>query len=75
MTNKVFIAILIFIDMAIATLVSHIMAGTTEVMVGISLLLVSGASFYGVLAILLNSMAGKTVLPMGSPAQNSHSRG
>lgn len=65
MTNKVFIGILIAIDLAIATLVLHILVGTPASVVGIFLLVVSFLSFYGALAILVNNMAGKTVFPVG----------
>lgn len=67
MTNKVFIGILIAIDLAILALVLHILAGTPAFLVGIFLLAVSFQSFYGALAILVNNMAGKVVFPMGRP--------
>ncbi len=67
LANKVFFAILVGIDVAIITLVLHIMAGTSAVPVGIALLAVSLFSYYGAAAILLNNMAGKIVLPMGGP--------
>ncbi len=65
MTNKTLFAILLFIDIAIITLVFHILAGTSAVPVGIALLAVSGFSFYGAAAVLLNIMAEKEILPLG----------
>ena len=70
MTNKAFMAILVFIDLAILSLVAHILVGSTEVLVGIFLLFVSFFSFYGAMAILINNMAGKTVFPLGSRIWN-----
>ncbi|MFO8110130.1 MAG: acetate uptake transporter [Thermoplasmata archaeon] len=67
LANKTFFAILVGIDVAIITLVMHIMAGTPALLVGISLLGVSFFSFYGSAAILLNNMAGKIIIPMGDP--------
>jgi len=67
MTNKVFFGILIFIDLAIFTLVTHILFGTAAEPVGASLIGVSVLSFYGAMAILVNTMAGKQVFPMGGP--------
>lgn len=67
MTNKAFMAILVFIDLAILALVSHILVGSTEVLVGVFLVFVSLFSFYGAMAILINNMAGKVVFPMGDP--------
>lgn len=67
MTNKVLFGILISIDIAIITLVTHILYGTSAVPVGISLLAVSLLSFYGAGAVLLNGMSQKVLLPMGEP--------
>ena len=67
MTNKTFIAILIGIDLAIFSLVLHILAETSEALVGVFLVMVSLLSFYGAAAILINTMAGTPVLPMGGP--------
>ncbi len=67
LTNHVFIGILISIDLAIAFLVLHILAGTSEALVGAFLLAVSALSFYGALATLINNMAGKEVFPVGGP--------
>lgn len=65
MTNKVLLAILAFIDLAILALVLHILIDTDAILVGVPLLAVSALSFYGAAAGLLNTMAGKVVLPMG----------
>ncbi len=67
MVNKTFIAILLGIDIAIITLVLHIMTGVSEIPVGISLVAVSASSFYGAAAVLLNHMSQKTILPLGGP--------
>ena len=65
MTNKTLFAILLFIDLAIVALVLNILCKTAAEIVGVFLVLVSVFSFYGAAGVLLNSMAGKTVLPLG----------
>lgn len=65
MTNKALFAILVGIDVAIAALIPHTLLGTPAWPVGVALLYVSGASFYTAAGVLLNTMAGKTVLPLG----------
>jgi hypothetical protein len=65
MTNKTLFAILLFIDLAIVALVLNILCKTAAEIVGVFLVLVSVFSFYGAAGILLNNMAGKTVLPLG----------
>lgn len=70
MANKTFFAILIFIDLAVISLVMHILAGTSETLVGIFLVVVSLLSFYAAGAILINGMAGKTKLPLGGTIWN-----
>ncbi len=67
MTNKTFVLILLCIDGALAGLVANLLAQTPGEVVGGFLLLVSVFSFYGAAAILVNSMAGRTVLPLGAP--------
>ncbi len=67
MTNKTLFVIILAIDIAIITLVAHIMAGTSAIPVGISLLAVSFFSFYGAAGVLLNNMADREIIPMGSP--------
>ncbi len=65
MTNKTLVAILLSIDIAIITLVFHILTGTSPIPVGISLVAVSAFSFYGAAAVLLNNMAEREILPLG----------
>jgi len=65
MTNKTLFAILLFIDLAIVALVLNILCKTAAEIVGVFLVLVSAFSFYGAAGVLLNNMAGKTVLPLG----------
>lgn len=65
MTNKMLFATLVSIDLAIPVLVLHVLYGTSAELVGVFLLCVSALAFYGAAGILLNTMAGKTVLPLG----------
>lgn len=65
MTNKTFVVILVMIDGALGSLVANLLAKTPGEVVGGFLFLVAVFSFYGAAAILLNSMAGRTVLPLG----------
>lgn len=65
MTNKTLFTILLFIDLAIVALVLNILCKTAAEIVGVFLILVSAFSFYGAAGVLLNNMAGKTVLPLG----------
>ena len=65
MLNKTLFGILVFIDLAILALVLHILVDTEAIFVGIPLLIVSALSFYGAAGGLLNTMAGKPILPMG----------
>jgi uncharacterized protein len=67
MTNKTLFAILIVVDLAVACLIPHYLYETSSVPAGVFLLLTSIFSFYGALAILLNTMAGRTLLPLGKP--------
>jgi len=67
MTNKVFIGILIAVDLAVVLLIPHYLFEISSVPAGVFLLLTSVLSFYGAGAILINTMAGKTVLPLGKP--------
>lgn len=67
MTNKVLVIILIFIDLAIGTLILNILTGLSTVFVGTFLICLSASSFYGAAAVLINTMAGRTVLPLGTP--------
>ena len=70
MTNKMLFTILIFVDLAVIALILHYLFGTTAFPAGVFLLLTSISSFYTAMAILLNNMAGKTILPLGSAIWN-----
>jgi len=65
MTNKVFFGILIAVDLAVVLLIPHYLYGISAQPAGVFLLLTSVLSFYGAAAILLNTMAGKSILPLG----------
>ncbi len=65
MTNAVLFVVLVGIDLAIFFLVGQLLGGWPSEPVGASLLGVSAASFYGAAAVLINRMAGKTVVPVG----------
>jgi len=65
MTNKMLFTILIFVDLAVIALILHYLCGTAAFPAGIFLLGTSISSFYTAMAILLNNMAGKTILPLG----------
>lgn len=66
-TNKVLYTILIVVDVALILLIPHYLNGFTSQPAGLFLIITSALSFYAVAAIMINTMAGKTVLPMGSP--------
>lgn len=65
MTNKMLFIVLIFVDLAVIALIPHYLYGITAFPAGVFLLCVSVSSFYTAMAILLNNMAGKTILPLG----------
>lgn len=65
MTNKVFFAILIVVDLAVVLLIPHYLFEMSAVPAGVFLLLTSVFSFYGAAAILLNMMTGRSILPLG----------
>jgi succinate-acetate transporter protein len=67
MTNKALFAILIAVDLAVALLIPHYLYNLSSVPAGVFLLLTSILSFYGAAAILVNTMAGRTILPLGKP--------
>ena len=67
LANKLFFAILVTVDIALIILILHALQGTSAFIGGIFLLITSMLSFYGVTAILINTMTGKTILPMGKP--------
>jgi succinate-acetate transporter protein len=62
--------ILIFVDLAVLALIPHYFYGFSAVPAGVFLLCTSATSFYTALAILLNNMAGKTILPLGKSIWN-----
>jgi len=65
LTNKTFFAILLMVDLAVAALIPHYLLEISSLYAGVFLLLTSVLSFYGAAAILLNTMAGKQILPLG----------
>jgi succinate-acetate transporter protein len=65
MVNKTFFTILLFIDLAILTLVLNILYKTPTEFVGVFLILVSIFSFYGAMGVLINTMSGKIIIPLG----------
>jgi len=67
MTNKTLFAILVVVDLAVALLIPHYLYEISSIPAGVFLLLTSIFSFYGAAAILLNTMAGRTILPLGKP--------
>ena len=67
MTNKVLFSILIAVDLAVIALIPHYLSGYSSNPAGVFLMITSILSFYAAAAILLNTMAGKTILPLGSP--------
>jgi succinate-acetate transporter protein len=67
MTNKVFFGILIAVDLAVALLIPHYLIEMSSQPAGVFLLITSVLSFYGAAAIILNSMAGRILLPLGKP--------
>jgi succinate-acetate transporter protein len=65
LTNKMLFVILIFVDLAVLALIPHYLYEFTAFPAGAFLLCVSVTSFYTAMAVLLNNMAGKTILPLG----------
>ena len=66
MTNKMLFIILIFVDLAVIALILHYLFDTAAFPAGVFLLCTSISSFYTAMAVLLNNMAGKTILPLGA---------
>ena len=66
MTNKVLFSILIAVDLAVIGLIFHYMNGASAQPAGVFLLITSALSFYAAAAVLLNTMACKTIIPLGS---------
>ncbi len=67
MTNKVLFSIVVAVDLALPILIAHYLWGYSGTSAGVFLLITSALSFYAAAAILLNTMAEKTILPLGSP--------
>jgi uncharacterized protein len=67
MTNKVLFSILIAVDLAVALLIPHYLLEMSAQPAGVFLILTSVLSFYAAAAVVLNTMAGKTILPLGKP--------
>jgi succinate-acetate transporter protein len=67
MTNKVLFGILVAVDLAVGLLIPHYLYEMSAQPAGVFLLLTSVLSFYAAAAILLNTMAGKIILPVGKP--------
>ncbi len=65
LTNKMLFIILIFVNLAVIALIPHYLYGITAFPAGVFLLGTSVSSFYTAMAILLNNMTGKTILPLG----------
>ncbi|MFO7676876.1 MAG: acetate uptake transporter [Thermoplasmatota archaeon] len=66
LTNKLFISILVFVDIAVFALILYYFYGVSPVPAGVFLLLTSIGSLYTAAAVLLNTMTGKQILPLGS---------
>jgi len=67
MTNKVLFTIVVAVDIALPLLMAHYLYDLSAVYAGVFLLITSALSFYAAAAVLLNSMAQKEILPLGSP--------
>jgi len=67
MTNKVLFAILIAVDLAVISLIPHYLNGISPQPAGVFLMITSALSFYGAGAVLINTIAGKTIIPLGKP--------
>lgn len=67
MVNKVFLIILIVVDIAILNLIFHYLIGVSTLIAGSFLIVTSVLSLYCVASILINTMSGKKLLSMGGP--------
>jgi uncharacterized protein len=67
LTNKALFSILIAVDIAVILLIPHYLSGFSPVPAGIFLMITSVLSFYTSTAILLNTMTGRCILPLGGP--------
>ena len=65
MTNKILFGILIAVDLSVAFLIPHYLYEISAQPAGVFLLITSILSFYTAAAIILNTMAGKNILPLG----------
>ncbi len=65
LTNKAFIAILVVVDIAVVSLIAHYFTGFSSIPAGIFLVLTTILSLYAAAAILLNTMTGKQLVPLG----------
>ena len=70
MLNKTFFAILVAVDLAVGSLIPHYLVGISPMFAGFFLLCTSALSFYAAAAILLNTISGKVVLPLGKALWN-----
>lgn len=66
-TNKILFIIMVFIDLAVGTLVAKEWYTFDAKITGVLLMFVTVFSFYGSFAVLINQMAKRTVFPMGAP--------
>lgn len=67
LVNKALFIILLMVDLAVVLLIPHYLFGFSSQPAGVFLLLTSVSSFYAAAAVLLNTMAKKTILPVGKP--------
>jgi hypothetical protein len=67
MTNKALFAILIAVDLSVALLIPHYLLEMSAQPAGVFLIITSVLSFYTAAAIVLNTMAGRIILPLGKP--------
>ena len=65
--NKAFLVIFVFIDLLLAALLFQIFGGGPAMLSGIMELAVAVSGFYASAAIVLKTMAGFEVLPLGKP--------
>lgn len=67
MAHKILLVILLVVDVAVLGLIFHYLAGAPTMVGGVFLILTSVLSFYAVAGILINTMAGKELIPLGTP--------
>ncbi|MEM0466570.1 MAG: acetate uptake transporter [Candidatus Thermoplasmatota archaeon] len=70
LTTKAFVAIMVVVDIAVACLLPHYFVGFSSIPAGFFLILTSILSFYTAAAILINTMLGKSLIPLGKPLWN-----